>query len=68
MDVYTSEKDIISGTLLSDVISILEKKKLIYYGTLLPPKGMDPRNWKEREQLLFKSSVYGDDSDRALKK
>jgi arginyl-tRNA synthetase len=29
---------------------------------------MDPRNWEEREQLLFKSSVYGDDSDRALKK
>jgi len=68
MDVYTSEKEIISGNLLPDVINILEKKKLIYYGTLLPPKGMDPRNWEEREQLLFKSSVYGDDSDRALKK
>ena len=68
MDVYTSEKEIISGNLLPDVINILEKKKLIYYGTLLPPKGIDPRNWEEREQLLFKSSVYGDDSDRALKK
>ena len=25
-------------------------------------------NWEKREQLLFKSSEYGDDSDRALKK
>ena len=49
MDVYTSEKEIISGNLLSDVISILEKRKLIYYGTLLPPKGIDPKNWEQRK-------------------
>ena len=68
MDVFTSEKEIISGNLLDEILKILKSKKLIYDGVLDPPKGTDPKNWEKREQLLFKSSVYGDDSDRALKK
>ncbi len=68
MDVFTSEKEIISGHLLVDILKILESKNLIFSGVLDPPKGTDPKNWKKREQLLFKSSLYGDDSDRALKK
>ena len=68
MDVFTSEKEIISGHLLEEIIEILENKNLIYNGVLNPPKGTDPKNWEKREQLLFKSSVYGDDTDRALKK
>ncbi len=68
MDVFTSEKEIISGNLLTEILKILESKNLIFYGALDPPKGTDPKNWEKREQLLFKSSVYGDDSDRALKK
>ena len=68
MDVFTSEKQIISGHLLTEILKILESKNLIFNGVLDPPKGTDPKNWEKREQLLFKSSVYGDDSDRALKK
>ncbi len=68
MDVFTSEKEIISGNLLTKILKILESKNLIFYGALDPPKGTDPKNWEKREQLLFKSSKYGDDSDRALKK
>ena len=68
MDVYTSEKMIISGELLNNVISILKKKKLIYEGILDPPKGVLSPDWETRKQLLFKSSDFGDDSDRALKK
>ena len=68
MDVFTSEKEIISGHLLDEIFKILESKNLIFYGVLDPPKGIEPKNWEKREQLLFKSSVYGDDSDRALKK
>ena len=68
MDVFTSEKEIISGNLLTEILKILESKNLIFYGALNPPKGTDPKNWEKREQLLFKSSEYGDDSDRALKK
>ena len=68
MDVYTSEKEIISGSLLEKTLLILEDKDLIYKGILDPPKGTKPKNWEEREQLLFKSSNFGDDTDRALKK
>jgi len=38
MDVYTSEKKIISGNLLNETLSILEKKDLIYKGVLDAPK------------------------------
>ena len=68
MDVFTSEHNIISGNLLTDILTILEEKNLTYYGSLDPPKGVDPTKWEKREQFLFKSTVYGDDSDRALKK
>ncbi len=68
MDVFTSEHNIISGNLLTDILTILEEKNLTYYGSLDPPKGVDPKKWERREQFLFKSTVYGDDSDRVLKK
>ena len=68
MDVFTSEKNIISGNLLTDILTLLDNKNLTYYGTLDPPKGTDPNTWEKRQQFLFKSSSYGDDSDRALKK
>ena len=68
MDVYTSEKDIISGNLLNETFNILEDKDLIYEGELEAPKGTNSDNWEKRKQLLFKSTDYGDDTDRALKK
>ncbi len=68
MDVFTSEKKIISSNLLNKVLEILESKKLIYSGTLPPPKGSNLNQWEEREQLLFKSTNFDDDTDRALKK
>ena len=64
----SSEKNIISGNLLTDILTLLKNKNLTYYGTLDPPKGTDPNTWEKRQQFLFKSSNYGDDSDRALKK
>ena len=68
MDVFSSEQEIVSGQFLENVIKILEYKKLIYYGTLSAPKGINPKNWEKRKQLLFKSTNYDDDTDRALKK
>ena len=68
MDVYTSERDIISGNLLNETLNLLEDKNLIYEGELEPPKGKNSDNWERRKQLLFKSTDYGDDTDRALKK
>ena len=33
-----------------------------------PPKGKEPEDWEPREQLLFKASEFGDDTDRPLQK
>ena len=68
MDVYSSEQKIVSSELLENVIKILEDKELVYSGTLSAPKGTNSENWEKREQLLFRSTSYGDDTDRALKK
>ncbi len=56
---------------VSDVEASLEElraKGLIYEGRLPPPKGQLPDDWEDREQTLFRSTQFGDDVDRALKK
>ena len=50
------------------VIDILKKKNFVYSGKIKAPAGDDSENWVEREQLLFKSTDFGDDKDRALQK
>ena len=35
---------------------------------LEPPKGKLPEDWEPREQTLFRSTAYGDDTDRPVKK
>ena len=44
------------------------RKGLIYEGTLEPPKGKLPEDWEPREQTLFRSTAYGDDTDRPVRK
>ena len=41
---------------------------LIYEGVLDPPKGKLPEDWESRPQTLFRSSRFGDEVDRPLKK
>ena len=49
-------------------IEELRAAGLVYEGRLPPPKGQVPEDWEDREQTLFRSSDFGDDSDRPLKK
>ncbi|QGM99215.1 arginine--tRNA ligase [Methylocystis parvus] len=49
-------------------IDWLREKGLVYEGRLPPPKGQAPDDWEDREQTLFRSTDFGDDVDRALKK
>ena len=37
-------------------------------GRLPPPKGAPVEDWEDREQTLFRSTAFGDDVDRPLKK
>jgi arginyl-tRNA synthetase len=46
----------------------LTNKGFLYYGKIKAPKGENDKSWVEREQLLFKSTDFGDDKDRALQK
>jgi len=67
-DVFTSERDIIERGEVAQAFSELDKKGLIYTGTLPKPKGKVLDDWEPRPLTLFKSSKFGDDSDRPLKK
>lgn len=67
-DVFSSEKAIVAGGKVEEALKFLEDKGLIYTGVLEPPKGKLPDDWEARPQTLFKSSEFGDDVDRALKK
>lgn len=66
-DKFTFESDIVKSNIINKVFTLLEKKSLIYEGFLKKPLG-DDVNWLPRKQLLFKSSEFSDDSDRAFKK
>ncbi len=67
-DNFASETDIVLNKEVDQVIDKLKKDKFVYFGKIKAPEGEDSNNWIEREQLLFKSSEFGDDKDRALQK
>ena len=67
-DNYIFESKLINNKMVSKVIKKLEKNDFIYKGKLEPPKGETISNWKARQQLLFKSTKFGDDVDRPLQK
>ena len=67
-DNFASETDVINNNEVDEVIKNLKEKKFIYEGKIKAPEGESKENWVEREQLLFKSTDFGDDKDRALQK
>ncbi|THD83150.1 arginine--tRNA ligase [Aliigemmobacter aestuarii] len=68
MDVYSSEKALYGTGKIEAAINALRDKGLIYEGVLEPPKGKTPDDWEPREQTLFRSTAFGDDVDRPVKK
>ena len=67
-DSFVSEKKIVLNKEVESVVSFLETNNFVYKGKIKAPAGEDNKNWVEREQLLFKSTDFGDDKDRALQK
>ena len=67
-DNFISEKDLVLNKEVEKVIDYLQKNDFVYKGKIKAPAGEDDDNWIEREQLLFKSTDFGDDKDRALQK
>jgi arginyl-tRNA synthetase len=67
-DNFVSEKSIVFNNEVEKVIKFLEASKFVYKGKIKAPAAKDNKNWIEREQLLFKSTNFGDDKDRVLQK
>ena len=67
-DNFVSEKKLVENQEVEKVVEFLQKNKFVYKGKIKAPAGEDNNNWVEREQLLFRSTDFGDDKDRALQK
>ena len=67
-DNFISEKSIVSDDKVDQVIEFLKAGNFVYKGKIKAPAGENDKNWVEREQLLFRSTDFGDDKDRALQK
>lgn len=67
-DVFTNERVLIENGTLEKVYNLLDGKGLIYQGTLPPPKGKVVEDYEPVELTLFRSSQFGDSTDRPLKK
>jgi len=67
-DNFVYESKLIKNNVVSKTVKKLKKSNFIYEGELQPPKGELTQDWKARNQLLFKSTMFGDDTDRPLQK
>ncbi len=67
-DVFRSERELITKGGVDEALAVLAERGLIYTGVLEPPKGKPPEDWEPRPQTLFRSTQFGDDVDRPLKK
>lgn len=69
-DIFFSEASLgkTEVNLIEKSVDFLKSKDLVYEGRLERPKGEDDPDWEDREQLLFKSTEFGDDQDRSITK
>ncbi len=67
-DNFFSETRLVENKLVNKAIKKLQNKNYVEEGYLDPPKGEISKNWKKVKRLIFKSSKFGDDTNRALQK
>ena len=67
-DLFVSEAAVVRDGAADRAIADLTRRGLVYEGVLEPPKGKLPDDWEPREQTLFRSTEFGDDVDRPLRK
>ena len=67
-DNFFSETDLVKNDLVNKSVKLLKDKNFVEQGFLEPPKGENSKNWKKVKRLIFKSTEFGDDTDRALQK
>ena len=67
-DNFFSETELVKKDLVNKTVKPLQNKNFVEEGYLDPPKGEIQKNWKKIKRLIFKSTKFGDDTDRALQK
>jgi arginyl-tRNA synthetase len=67
-DLFASEREVQESGAVDRAFALLDSKGLVYRGTLPPPKGKTVEDWEPTELLLFRSTRFGDDQDRPIKK
>jgi arginyl-tRNA synthetase len=67
-DLFASEAEVQESGAVDRAFELLAEKGLVYTGTLPPPKGKAVEDWEPTELLLFRSTEFGDDQDRPVRK
>ena len=67
-DIFFSEKSLYKKDMVNKSIKQLKSDKFVDEGILPPPRGEETKEWKKVKRLVFKSTLFGDDIDRALQK
>jgi len=67
-DLFSSEREVQESGAVDRALALLDEKGLIYKGVLSPPRGKTLDDWEPTELILFRSTAFGDDQDRPVKK
>ena len=67
-DIFSSEAELQAAAKPQAAEAWLRARDLVYDGTLEAPKGETPDDWEPVELPLFRSTQFGDDQDRPIKK
>jgi arginyl-tRNA synthetase len=68
-DIFASEAEVQESGAVDRTMEVLREKGLVYEGVLERPKSLEPNDeWEPVELTLFRSTQFGDDQDRPMKK
>jgi arginyl-tRNA synthetase len=68
-DLFSSEAELQGNGEVTEAMDVLRSKRLVYEGELERPKSLNEHDeWEPVELTLFRSTQFGDDQDRPLKK
>ena len=67
-DLFSSEAALHEAGKPQDAEAFLRERDLVYDGTLEKPKGKEVDDWEPVELPLFRSTKFGDDQDRPIRK
>jgi arginyl-tRNA synthetase len=67
-EVWSSEKALEDAGRVDEAVARLAQEGYVYEGVLEAPRGQAMEDWEPRPQMLFRSTAFGDDCDRPLRR